>query len=56
MSLSLYKDLDRKETALFSVLVFSLFLMGIFPNIFLDAMLFDCISVLEHAKLGRIGV
>ena len=55
VSLLIYKDLDRKETYLFLILIFLLFLMGIFSYIFLDIMLIDCISLLEHAKLGRIS-
>lgn len=55
LSLTSYKDLDRKEFALFSTLIFVLFLMGIYSYIFLDTMLIDSINVLEHAKGGRIG-
>lgn len=54
LSLSLYKDLDRKEVALFSVLIFMLFLMGICSYLFLDSMLVDSINLLEHAKGGRV--
>lgn len=54
VSLTAFKDLDRKEFALFSILIFALFLMGIFSSLFLDLMLFDSINVLEHAKCGRI--
>ena len=54
LSLSSYKDLNKKEIALFSVLIFVLLLMGIFPFIFLDNMFIDCVNILEHAKCGRI--
>lgn len=54
MSLSLFKDLDRKEVALFSILLFMLFLMGIWSYLFLDTMLVDSINLLEHAKGGRV--
>lgn len=54
LSLTSYKDLDLKEIALFSTLIFMLFLMGIFPHIFLDSMFVDCLNNLEHAKGGRI--
>lgn len=55
LSLTAYKDLDRKEFALFTTLIFVLFLMGIYSYIFLDTMLVDSINVLEHAKGGRIN-
>jgi NADH:ubiquinone oxidoreductase subunit 4 (subunit M) len=54
LSLVSYKDLNRKEFALFSTLIFVLFLMGIYSYIFLDTMLVDSINILEHAKSGRI--
>lgn len=54
LSLTSYKDLDRKEFALFSTLIVVLFIMGIYSYIFLDTMLVDSINVLEHAKGGRI--
>ena len=46
-----YKDLDRKEFMLFSILICILFIMGIAPYIFLDSMYTDCINILEHAKI-----
>ncbi len=49
-----YKDLDRKETYLFLLLIFLLFLMGIFSFLFLDTLLVDTLNLLEHAKYGRI--
>ena len=55
LSLVDYKDLNRKEGALFSTLIFMLFLMGLFSYLFLDAMLVDCINLLEHAKGGRVS-
>lgn len=54
LSLTSYKDLDRKEFALFSTLIIVLFIMGIYSYLFLDTMLVDSINVLEHAKGGRI--
>jgi NADH-quinone oxidoreductase subunit M len=50
-----YKDLDRKETYLFILLTFLLFLMGIFSYLFLDTFLVDSVNILEHAKYGRIS-
>ncbi len=50
-----YKDLDRKESYLFLLLIFVLFLMGIFSYLFLDTLLVDSINLLEHAKYGRIN-
>jgi NADH:ubiquinone oxidoreductase subunit 4 (subunit M) len=49
-----YKDLDRKETYLFLLLTFLLFLMGIFSYLFLDTLLIDTLNLLEHARYGRI--
>lgn len=54
LSLTSYKDLDRKEFALFSTLIIVLLIMGVYSYIFLDTMLVDSINVLEHAKGGRI--
>ncbi len=53
LSLVAYKDLNRKEGALFTTLIFILFVMGIYSYIFLDTMLVDSINLLEHAKGGR---
>jgi NADH:ubiquinone oxidoreductase subunit 4 (subunit M) len=53
LSLVAYKDLNRKEGALFLILIFALFLMGIGSFIFLDTMLVDSINLLEHAKGAR---
>jgi len=50
LSLTSFKDLDRKEAALFTTLLFLLLLMGICPYLFLDTMFIDCVNVLEHAK------
>ena len=44
----------RKEVGLFTILIFMLFLMGLFSYLFLDAMLVDCVNLLEHAKGGKI--
>ena len=49
--LTKYKDLNRKEFLLFSILIVILFIMGIAPYIFLDSMYTDCINILEHAKI-----
>lgn len=50
-----YKDLDRKEFYLFVLLIVVLFLMGIFPFIFLDTFLIDTVNLLEHSKLGLMN-
>jgi hypothetical protein len=50
-----YKDLDRKESYLFALLIVILFLMGIFPFIFLDTFLIDTVNLLEHSKLGLMN-
>lgn len=54
LSITSYKDLDRKEVHLFLTLIIMLFTMGIFSYIFLDAMLIDTINILEHAKGSRV--
>lgn len=50
LSIIYFKDLTKKELALFGILILILFLMGIFPYIFLDFMLSDIVNLLEHAK------
>jgi NADH-quinone oxidoreductase subunit M len=52
LSLSYYKDLDRKEVHLFGILLFMLFLMGLQPYLLLDTMLVDSVNILRHAELG----
>jgi len=54
LSLTKFKDLNRKEFTLFSILICILFLMGLMPHIFLDTMFLDCLNILEHAKGSRI--
>ncbi len=44
-----FKDLNSKEIHLFAVLIFCVFLMGIFSYIFLDMFLVDVLNVLEQA-------
>lgn len=53
LSLTFYMDLTKKEYAIFSTLIFILFIMGIFPAIFLDVFFLECLNILEHAKIGR---
>lgn len=55
VSLTSFKDLNRKEFALFSILIFALFMMGIASSLFIDVMMFDSATILEHAKAGRIS-
>lgn len=55
MSLTSFKDLNRKEFALFSILIFALFMMGIASSLFIDVMMFDSATILEHAKAGRVA-
>lgn len=55
LSLTFYTDLNKKEYAIFSTLIFILFLMGIIPSLFLNIFFLDCVNLLEHAKLGRIN-
>ena len=53
LSVTAYKDLDRKEIALFSAPIISLFLRGVRPHVFLDFFFIDCRNILEHANFGR---
>ncbi len=53
LSVTAYKDLDRKEVALFLFPIVSLFIRGIRPHVFLDFFLVDCRNILEHARLSR---
>ena len=55
LSLTFYTDLNKKEYAIFSTLIFILFLMGVIPSLFLNIFFLDCVNLLEHAKLGRIN-
>jgi NADH-quinone oxidoreductase subunit M len=50
LSITYFKDLTKKESALFGILLFLLFFMGICPNFFLDVFLIDVLNILEHAK------
>jgi NADH:ubiquinone oxidoreductase subunit 4 (subunit M) len=49
-SLLYYKDLNKKEIALFSSLIVILFIMGLAPHLFLNTMFIDSLNILEHAK------
>jgi len=49
-SLLYYKDLNKKEIALFSSLIVILFIMGLAPHLFLNTMFIDSMNILEHAK------
>lgn len=55
VSLTKFKDLNRKEFALFFILIVLLFSMGLAPYLFLDTMYLDCLNILEHAK-GNLKV
>ncbi len=50
VSLERFKDLDRKEAVLFSILIVILFWMGIFSSYVLDFFMEDVIYLLELAK------
>jgi len=52
-SIYIFKDLNKKEIYLFTILIFILFLMGLFPHLFLNTMFVDCVNLLEHAKGNR---
>jgi NADH:ubiquinone oxidoreductase subunit 4 (subunit M) len=51
LSVTAYQDLNRKEFALFSVLIVALFFLGLVPHYVLDTFFVDCVNLLEHAKL-----
>jgi proton-translocating NADH-quinone oxidoreductase chain M len=53
-SITVFKDLTKKELFLFKILLIILFIMGIFPHIFLKTMFVDCVNLLEHAKNSRL--
>ena len=53
LSVVAYLDLNRKEIALFSAPIISLFIRGLAPHIFLDTFFRDCMNILEHARLRR---
>lgn len=52
LSVTAYSDLDKKEFALFAVLVVILFIRGLAPHLFLDQYFVDTINILEHARRG----
>ncbi len=54
LSITTYRDLDRKEFYLFVILIIVLFIRGIIPHIFLDVFFIDCRNILEHARIGRL--
>jgi len=54
LSITSAQDRTRKEVALFSVLAFLLFSLGIQPTPLLDIFLLDTINLLEQARLGRL--
>lgn len=53
LSITSYKDLTRKECALFVAPVFSLFLRGLVPHYFFNVFFIDSLNILEHARLIR---
>lgn len=53
LSVTAYKDLDRKEISLFIVPIIALFVRGLIPHIILDCFLIDCMNILDHSRLGR---
>ncbi len=55
LSVTAYRDLDRKELALFILPIIALFVRGIAPHIFLDVFFIDCRNILEHARIGRLN-
>ena len=53
LSILSYKDLNRKEIALFVAPVLSLIFIGLTPYYFFNVFFIDSINVLEHARLIR---
>jgi NADH:ubiquinone oxidoreductase subunit 4 (subunit M) len=53
MSINTYKDINKKERALFILPIIFLFVIGILPYYFIDTLFIDIINLLEHAQLNR---
>jgi len=53
LSLNTYKDINKKERALFRRPIIFLFFRGLLPYYFRDTLFMDCINLLEHAHLNR---
>ena len=43
-------DLNRHEAYLFLILIFILFVMGLYSKIFLDSFYLNCVNLIEHTK------
>ena len=53
ISINTYKDINKKERALFIIPIIFLFVIGILPYYFIDTLFIDIINLLEHAQLNR---
>ena len=53
LSITSYKDLNRKEFVLFIVLRISLIFIGLIPYYFFNVFFIDSLNTLEHARLIR---
>jgi NADH:ubiquinone oxidoreductase subunit 4 (subunit M) len=45
------KDLERIEFYLYTILVYFLFLLGLFPNSILNIFEYECALIMEQAKI-----
>lgn len=50
-SISKFSDINKKEASIFMVLIFILFVMGIYPKALLSTMHYSVVSTIEKAKL-----
>ena len=50
-SIGEFSDINKKEAAIFAILLFILFLMGIYPKIILSTLHYSVIDIIEKAKL-----
>ena len=48
--ITLYTDINKREFYLFLPLLILIFIMGIYPDIFLKVMNFSIINLIEHLK------
>jgi NADH-quinone oxidoreductase subunit M len=51
LSLTFYTDLNKKEYAIFSTLIFILFLMGVIPSLFLNIFFFRLREFIRTRKI-----
>ena len=55
LSITSFKDISRKECALFRAPIFRLFIRGLVPHYIFNVFFIDSLNILEHARLIRIN-